>query len=356
MVLAGGRVPAQSPPAASAQVTYSNEVAPVLLRHCAACHQPGASAPFSLLSYDEVRPRAREIVRAVESRNMPPWKPEPGHGDFAGERRLTSEEIVLIRRWADQGFARGNGAARPAAASAARWQLGEPDLIVSMPEPYTLRAGTSDVFRTFVVPIPSGVRRYVRAVEFHPGNFQVVHHLEISRMEFDRSHVATHAGRNRDDERAKHVRGAGSQRVRFGHRDDEIGFAKLPSGGGRGRGAGSAVSTREALIGPASYEHDLFARQPPLAGKVAMSRLRLPWRHVPALDGTHDLSCARAHFVVAEQAERRGRSWLMTCRAVPQEHGGDLIGIRHLRRRGRRRLRRHTAAGKDHRGDERDPL
>ena len=59
------------------------------------------------------------------------------------------------------------------------WQLGQPDLIVQMPQPYTLAAAGKDVYRNFVIPLPLSAPRWVRAIEFHPGNTQVVHHAFV---------------------------------------------------------------------------------------------------------------------------------------------------------------------------------
>ena len=59
------------------------------------------------------------------------------------------------------------------------WQLGEPDLIVKLREPYLLPQQNSDVFRNFVIPNVSASDRYVRALEFRPGNLEVVHHAEF---------------------------------------------------------------------------------------------------------------------------------------------------------------------------------
>jgi Flp pilus assembly protein TadD len=160
--------------------TFARDIAPILYENCAACHHPGGSGPFSLLTFQDVRKRAREIVLVTERRYMPPWLPEPGHGDFAGERRLSDAEIALIKRWAEEGAAEGDVADLPAPpAFAAGWQLGQPDLVVKMPEAYTLPAEGSDVFRNFVIPIPVSSARYVRAVEILPGDKRLVHHANI---------------------------------------------------------------------------------------------------------------------------------------------------------------------------------
>ena len=60
------------------------------------------------------------------------------------------------------------------------------DLIVR-PEGYTLAPDGRDVYYNFVVPIPTTANRFVKGVEFLPGNPRVVHH---SFIEIDRSRDA----------------------------------------------------------------------------------------------------------------------------------------------------------------------
>jgi Flp pilus assembly protein TadD len=108
---------------------------------------------------------------------MPPWPPEPGHGVFAGERRLSDAEIATIGRWVASGAPPGDRADLPPTPTWKQgWQLGDPDLVVRMSEPYEVPADGPDVFRKFVVPIPGDRTRYVRAIEFRPGNPRVLHH------------------------------------------------------------------------------------------------------------------------------------------------------------------------------------
>ena len=102
---AQGSAPAQAQAfALPAAPTFTRDVAPVLYAHCAVCHRDGGPAPFSLVTYAEVRPWARAIRQATAARTMPPWKPAPGHGGpFAGERRMREGEIALLDRWVEQG-------------------------------------------------------------------------------------------------------------------------------------------------------------------------------------------------------------------------------------------------------------
>lgn len=164
----------------SQQVTFNKQIAPIFFANCAACHHAGGAGPFSLVEYQEVKKRARQIVTVTASRYMPPWLPEPGYGDFADARRLSNEQIETIRRWVEQGMMEGDKSDLPPAPGFNEaWQLGEPDLIVEMPRPYTLPAETTDVFRNFVIPLPITKTRYVKAVEFLPGDKKIFHHANI---------------------------------------------------------------------------------------------------------------------------------------------------------------------------------
>ena len=167
-------------------MTFNRHVAPILFEHCAACHRPGSSGPFDLLTYSDARKRARMIAQVTAARQMPPWLPEPGHGDFIGERRLSDAQVSTLARWAEQAAPEGDPADLPPPPRFADgWALGPPDLVLTLPEPYTLPAeapGGGDVYRNFVLPVPPSALpsdRYVRAVELRPGSPKVVHHAFI---------------------------------------------------------------------------------------------------------------------------------------------------------------------------------
>lgn len=161
-------------------LTFTRDVAPLIFEHCAPCHRPGEIAPFSLLTYADVRRRARLIVEVTRSRQMPPWKPARGVGEpFVGERGLTDEQIVAIASWVDQGAVEGDPADLPAMPSWPEgWRLGTPDLVVTMAEPYTLPADGPDVFRNFVLPVPIRETKHIAALEFRP-NSGVAHHANL---------------------------------------------------------------------------------------------------------------------------------------------------------------------------------
>src|ERR1700678_2187983 len=111
--------------------TFAHDIAPIVYEKCASCHHPGGVAPFSLLTYDDVKKRAAQIAAATRSGFMPPWLPQEGHGDFAGDLRLTSGQIAAIAAWASAGAPEGAAAEIPQPPSfTAGWQLGPPDQIL----------------------------------------------------------------------------------------------------------------------------------------------------------------------------------------------------------------------------------
>ena len=164
-----------------ASVTFNKDVASIVFNHCSICHRPGQSAPFSLLNYADVQKHAKQVAEVVRKEYMPPWLPEKGHGEFKGDRHLTSAQIDTIQHWFEQGAVEGKAGELPALPKWTEgWQLGKPDLVVQMPSAYQLPPDGKDVYRNFVVSIPVSSRKYVRGVEFSPGNWKVVHHSFIN--------------------------------------------------------------------------------------------------------------------------------------------------------------------------------
>lgn len=169
-----------APILAAEPVTFNKHIAPIVFQYCAPCHRPGEGAPFSILRYVDASKHARQIVTVTKSRFMPPWLPEPGVAKFADERRLSDDQIRLIERWVEEGEPEGRTADLPAVPQFTEgWQLGQPDLVLTVPKAYTLGAGGRDVYRNFIFNFPLAATRYVRALEIRPGNKRVVHHANL---------------------------------------------------------------------------------------------------------------------------------------------------------------------------------
>ncbi|HEY8461720.1 MAG TPA: cytochrome c [Blastocatellia bacterium] len=175
-------------------LTFSKDIAPIILNNCASCHRPGAVAPFSLLNYQDVRKRAKQIAYITEKRIMPPWKADQGDYEFKDARRLAVEQIEMIRRWVEAGAPEGDPKVMPSPpAFNDGWNLGKPDLIVKMSEAYQVPADGPDIYRNFVLPLNLSEDKWIKAIEFRPAARSVVHH---SLFFFD----ATGNARKQDEE------------------------------------------------------------------------------------------------------------------------------------------------------------
>jgi len=165
------------------QVTFTKDVAPILQRSCQACHRPGSIAPMSLLTYEEVRPWARAIKDRVARRSMPPWFIDRTVGiqKFKEDRSLSDQEIATIVKWADSG-AKGNPADMPPPrtfdTNVYQWTIGQPDLIIPIPEPWVVAADAPNQWVDLISDSGLTEDRYIKAIETKPSleGFKVVHH------------------------------------------------------------------------------------------------------------------------------------------------------------------------------------
>ena len=160
--------------------TYARDIAPILRSKCEGCHHDGEVAPFSLCTYAQASAWAADIKRYTQNKQMPPWKPEIGYGQFkdAHNRVLDQHELDVIAHWADSGAPQGNPALAPAPNRFAKgWRLGEPDIILQADKEFHLSADGEDVYRNFVIKSNFDEDRYIAGVEVHPGNPAVVHHV-----------------------------------------------------------------------------------------------------------------------------------------------------------------------------------
>jgi thiol-disulfide isomerase/thioredoxin len=163
-------------PNAAGRVTYYRDVLPILQAHCQQCHRPGEVGPFSLITLKQAVAWAADIKEYTQDRKMPPWKPVDGAA-FHNDRRLSEKELATLAAWVDGGTPAGDPkVAPPPRQFTDGWQLGKPDLVLTVPEEMTVGPAGRDLFRVFVLPTGLTEDRYVTAIEVRPANKRVVHH------------------------------------------------------------------------------------------------------------------------------------------------------------------------------------
>ncbi len=160
--------------------TFNKDVAPILFSHCASCHRPNEVGPFSLLSYEDARKRAKQIARITAKKIMPPWKPDPGHGEFKYARVLNDAQIATLQAWAAAGAPEGHpNDLPPRPVFPEGWHLGQPDMILNLAKPYKIPAEGPDIYVHFVFPMNLEKDKYIRAVQILPSNRRAAHHGAI---------------------------------------------------------------------------------------------------------------------------------------------------------------------------------
>ena len=158
--------------------TFNKEVVRVFQAHCQTCHHPGDVAPFSLMDYASAKIEAFNIRYMVQTHQMPPWKPSPDCGDFAEARGpLPQSDIDTIVKWVNGGAPEGDPRDLPPPIDfSSGWTLGQPDLVLTNPDPYT-PPSSGDMYRCFTLPTNLTSDQYVSAIDIHPGDRASVHHV-----------------------------------------------------------------------------------------------------------------------------------------------------------------------------------
>ncbi|MFP6584404.1 MAG: hypothetical protein VCD00_17860 [Candidatus Hydrogenedentota bacterium] len=171
-----------------ARPTFTKDVLPILQENCQNCHRPlgknlsGMVAPMSLMTYQEVRPWAKAISKAVDEASMPPWHAcKEFNGHFKNERTLTDDEKATLIKWTEQRAPRGNPSDAPASIEFPEtgWNFGEPDLVVSFPDPFFVADDVEDLYHNVTAKIAKEQMpdtRWIKQIEFRPDS-EVVHHI-----------------------------------------------------------------------------------------------------------------------------------------------------------------------------------
>ena len=192
-ILASASATAQQSDAAAP--TFADHVAPIIYEKCVECHRPGSIAPMELIDYDIVRAWAPVIKERVVNRKMPPYFIDKTVGvqKFEDDRSLTDPEIATIAAWVDSGALEGDPANMPEVPQfddGVAWTIEDemgrpPDLIIPIPEPFTVPANGPNWWMTFYSDTGLTEDRWIKAFETKPSaeGFPVVHHA-VTSMEF----------------------------------------------------------------------------------------------------------------------------------------------------------------------------
>jgi len=166
-------------------VTWTEHIAPIVFKNCTPCHRPGESGPFPLLSYQDAIKKSKLIKFVTQSRYMPPWPADPSYSHFVGERYLTNDEILMIKKWVDNGTPKGTGTEPKAPEFYTGSYFGKPDLVIKAPKPIPLKGNGTDAFLILKYPYEIEKDTLVDFVEFVPDQRKLIHHVNGHLISYD---------------------------------------------------------------------------------------------------------------------------------------------------------------------------
>jgi mono/diheme cytochrome c family protein len=165
--------------------TFYKDILPLLQDHCQSCHRSGEVAPMPLMTYEQTRPWAPAIAKAVQSGMMPPWFADPQFGHFSDDPSLSPQQVSTLLAWVASGTPPGNPQDAPAQKQWAEgWNIAKPDMvkpdmIVSMPKAVAIPAGGDVEYTYEIVPTGFTEDKWIQMAEVHPSGPQYVHHAVV---------------------------------------------------------------------------------------------------------------------------------------------------------------------------------
>lgn len=162
-----------------ANLSYANDIAPIIADNCAECHREGGVAPFAMDSNLAVQGWSPMIREVVMTKRMPPGQIDNKVGHkIKNEMNLSDEEMQKLVRWVNAGSI-VDGDLDPLANLVwpeTKWALGEPDLIVKVPAQTVPATGVVDYMD---IPIDLGLEKdvWIRGSQVLPGSPEVLHHI-----------------------------------------------------------------------------------------------------------------------------------------------------------------------------------
>ncbi|MFT4518133.1 MAG: peroxiredoxin [Halioglobus sp.] len=161
-------------------ISYSKDVAPILETNCVNCHHEGGIGPWSMNNHAMVQGWSRMMKEVLMTRRMPPGQIDPHVGKpIEDVVEITPAELQTLVHWIDDGAPMTKGEEDPLAGltfSDSRFSLGEPDMVYTVPAQTIPATGIID-YRYIPVELNLDKDVWIRAVEFSPGDKQVLHHV-----------------------------------------------------------------------------------------------------------------------------------------------------------------------------------
>jgi len=161
-------------------LSYQEDIAPIFLRRCARCHVDNGLAPWAMSSHRMLQGWSPMVREVLLTKRMPPGQIDMAVGEWSHINEIDDNELAKLIAWIDAG-ARREGDDDPMVREAAalpEWALGEPDLILEVPEQKVPATGVVD-FRFEYSELGLSEDKWLRAVAYDVGDQSVLHSLMV---------------------------------------------------------------------------------------------------------------------------------------------------------------------------------
>ncbi|HTR54507.1 MAG TPA: hypothetical protein VMJ10_27640 [Kofleriaceae bacterium] len=173
-----------APPPPPPAVTWYQDAAPIVSKHCMSCHQAGGIAPFSLTDYTDAAEHAQDVLAQITSGTMPPFdareEPDctPRYG-WVDDPRLSPAEIATMQQWVDDGTAAGAVAEVAVPTSPA---LTGVTMTLTPTQAFTA-SGDQDEFMCTILDPQVAAGAWLTGLQVRPGTADAVHHVVVGELE-----------------------------------------------------------------------------------------------------------------------------------------------------------------------------
>lgn len=165
-------------------ITFADDIAPIIHQNCTPCHQTNGGAPFNLISFQDVAKRAKMIALVTSNRYMPPWPADKNYSHFINEKSLSDKQIKTIKLWFENGCKPGDTASlQLPVLNNFPSVLGKPDMILNVRH-VVVKGDNKDKFYVLKMPYQIPNSKFVKAVEFMPAQLKYAHHVNGHYLSF----------------------------------------------------------------------------------------------------------------------------------------------------------------------------
>ncbi|MBJ05469.1 MAG: hypothetical protein CMP65_06210 [Flavobacteriales bacterium] len=166
------------------QLTFNEDIAPIVHKKCSICHHDGGAGPFELINYQDFKKRIDMIEFVIQKNYMPPWPADPNYRHFAQEKCLKKLDKEKILNWIKYGAVEGDSTINFPTITKENISA-KPDLIVSLDNEFITNGENKDQFLMMKFPFELKKDTFIRKIEFIPDNRQIVHHVNAHLITYE---------------------------------------------------------------------------------------------------------------------------------------------------------------------------